>query len=119
MPKLNTKKRTMKKRTMKKRTMKNTKKGGADFGEGPNIPNYALNTLNTDPNYMQISSRNIVQQGSGKKKMKAGGLFDTVANQFSNPISDFFSYTKNSMDSSPAYIQPIGTYKYTGAEVNK
>lgn len=100
----------------KRRTM-NKWKGG----ENGQIPNYAINTWQHDPNYMQISSRNIMQHGSGKRKTKKGGsVFDFASGQLSNPISSFFTsnsgswFGSNSVASNNApYIQPIGVRQYT------
>jgi len=116
------------KKSIIKRRRTNRKKyikgGSAVLGSGPNIPNYALNTYQHDPNYMQISSRNVLQHGSGKysgkmksrsTRMKRGGaLLDFVANQFSNVISNFpstINYGNNE------FVPPISNTVYTGAKV--
>jgi len=115
-------------KTMKRNKRKSCRKytGG---NEGPNIPNYALNTHEVDPNYMQVSARNVFQQGSGKKRMRnnnnkrqkggGDGLLEFASKQFVNPITNFSSfYTNSNYNSSPAYVQPIGTSHYTGQTVN-
>jgi hypothetical protein len=109
----------------KKSIRKKYIKGGND-----SIPNYAVNTWQNDPNYMQIASRQVVQYGSGSKKnkkmkkMKAGGIFDFAANQLSNPITNFISsnsanllYDANNNNNSAAYVQPIANRLYTGSTV--
>ena len=107
-----------------KRTYRKKQNGG-----DANIPNYAQNTFQTDPNYMQVASRNVLQYGSGikrskrkqvtSKKMKGGNPFDFVANQLYNPITAFIGpastqwLTGTSSVNSAAYIQPIGIRQYT------
>jgi hypothetical protein len=121
--KINYRKKTIRKR---KSIRKKYMKGGNDNGT---IPNYALNTFEQDPNYMQIASRQVIQYGSASKKMKkmkkmkAGGIFDFVSNQLSNPITNFISsdsanllYDVNNPNSAP-YVQPISKILYTGSTV--
>lgn len=129
MPKTKTKIKKMNK-TLKRRKSNissNKIKGGGNFV----IPNYALNTHQVDPNYIQISTRNVVQQGSGYKKLKkyrktqklGGNAFHFASNQLSNPISNFPSYNStqwlvgNYSPNSAAYVQPIGNYLYTGEKL--
>jgi hypothetical protein len=97
---------------------------------GNNIPNYGLNSYNEDPQYMQISTRNILQKGSGKRKTKkykkksiikkgGGSFFDFAANQSSNSISNFPNNSNNilfgnNVQNSAAYVQHIGEKNYTG-----
>jgi hypothetical protein len=107
------KKSQSKRRRTKKNSYKNYKKGGSF---GPNIPNYALNTHQTDPNYMQISARNVLQHGSGKHKMKAGSLLDFASKQFSNIISNFPSTLNNGINQT-SFVQPSSNTVYTGAKV--
>ena len=94
---------------------------------GYQIPNYALNNYNEDPNYMQISSRNVIVGGKRKTKkstMKGGGsFFDFAANQSSNSISNFPNNSNNILfgnhvQNSAAYVQPIDNKIYTGALVS-
>jgi len=103
---------------------------------GNNIPTYALNNYNQDPNYMQISARNVVQNGGkgktkknknknknkNKKSMIKGGgsFFDFAANQSANSISNFPNNSNNILfgntaQNSAAYVQPIGQQPYTGS----
>jgi hypothetical protein len=117
-------------------------KGGMTSENNSVIQNYALNSYNTDPNYMQIASRNVVQHGSGKsnknrirmnktkKNKNAGGasgaggsMMEFAANQLSNPISNFPSYNStqwlvgNYSQNSAPYIQPLGNQYYTGTKI--
>lgn len=112
----------MHKRTNKKHSKRTYRK--KQNGGDVTIPNYAQNTFQTDPNYMQIASRNVLQYGSGikrskrkqvtSKKMKGGNPFDFVANQLYNPINAFLGpastqwLTGTTSVNSAAYIQPIG-----------
>jgi len=129
-----------KKIQQKKRSVRRIK-GGMTTENNSVIQNYALNTYNTDPNYMQIASRNVVQHGSGisnikikmnktrtnrtkKNKNNGGGsMMDFAANQLANPISSFPSYNStqwllgNYSQNSAPYIQPIGNHYYTGAKI--
>jgi hypothetical protein len=127
MPKKNTQKRKYNTRRYKKTNnfkKRSYKKNRYMKGGNEEIQNYALNTYNIDPNYMQISARNVVQHGSGKMKKtrkNGGSMFDFVSNQLSNPISNFPNYNstdwligKSSPNSAP-YVQPIGNSPYTGA----
>lgn len=107
----NMKRKSMKRKTMKRKTM-NKLKGGDQ------IPNYGLNTWQHDPNYMQISTRNIMQHGSGKRKTKKGGnIFNFASGNVSNPIGSFFTSNSGSWfgteSNNAPYIQPIGVRQYT------
>ena len=106
---------TMKRKTMKRKSTK--RKTMNKFKGGHEIPNYGLNTWQHDPNYMQISSRNIMQHGSGKRKTKKGGsIFNFASGNLSNPIGSFFTNSGSwfASDSNNApYIQPIGVRQYT------
>ena len=119
MPKRNTKRNTKKNKNTKRKNRKTFHKGGVV------IHNYPPNSYEVDPNYIQVAARNVFQQGSGKRRssrsvrqrrpLKGGGNLDFAALQFANPITNFGSfYTTSNMDSSPAYVQPIGGTNYTG-----
>ena len=127
------KKRKSQNKSQKKKSQQKIK------GGNNNIQNYALNTYNEDPQYMQISERNVVQHGtsvqhgSGKRKtkknkkksmMKKGGgsFFDFAANQSSNYISNFPNNSTNILfgnntQNSAAYVQPISNKVYSDAVV--
>jgi len=123
--KTNRNKISKKNRKTNKKSNKKSNKKIAGGNHSVIIPNYSQNTLQHDPNYMQISSRNVMQYGSGKNKnknknKKGGGVFDVAANQLYNPISNFFNPSSNqwligathNINSAP-YVQPIAVKPYT------
>jgi len=110
-------------KTVRKTARKTVRKTARKYTGGNTIiPNYGLNTYQTDPQHMQISSRNIVQQGGSGKRSRRRGMkggdssFSFLNNQILNPITNFISSTStnvfnpnntNLVNSAP-YIQPIG-----------
>lgn len=109
-----------------KRKFTQKKKGGSDFGpasytnfDDSYSKHYAENTYETDPQHMQISSRNLPNMVGGSRRrrrriMKKGGY--SLDRQFSNPITSFMTSAgavnaadtysmKNHVDPHP-YSQP-------------
>lgn len=109
-----------------KRRFTQKKKGGSDFGpasytnfDDSYSKHYAENTYETDPQHMQISSRNLPNMVGGSRRrrrriMKKGGY--SLDRQFSNPITSFMTSAgavnaadtysmKNHVDPHP-YSQP-------------
>ena len=84
-----------------KRRFTQKKKGGSDFGpasytnfDDSYSKHYAENTYETDPQHMQISSRNLPNMVGGSRRrrrgiMKKGGY--SLDRQFSNPITSFMT----------------------------
>jgi hypothetical protein len=107
-----------KNKTIKRKNRKTNRRKTNRRKTGGNISNYPLNSFEIDPNYIQVSARNVVQQGAGKKRrVKGGDLLSFAALQFTNPITNFASFYTGS-NGSPAYDQPIGHSNYNGQNIN-